>query len=49
MDLAPGLEGNKPFALGSSPPSGTVAAGTGGESHAWTLEAGTSQGLGSWQ
>lgn len=49
MDLAPGSEGSKPFALGFGPPSGTVAAGMGGEICAQTLEASTSWGLGSRQ
>lgn len=46
MDLAPGSEGNKPFALGFSPLSGTVAMGIGGEIGTQTLEAGPSRGLG---
>lgn len=31
MALAPGSEGNKPFALGFSPPLGTGAVGMGGK------------------
>lgn len=48
MDVAPGWEGNQPFALGFSPPLGTVAAGTGRDSCAQTLGAGRGQGCGSW-
>jgi len=33
MDLAPGSEGNKSFALGFSPPLGTVDMGIGQESY----------------
>lgn len=48
MDVAPGWEGDQPFALGFSPPLGMVAAGTGRDSCAQSLGAGPGRGCGSW-
>lgn len=41
------LGGSKPFAVGFSPPAGTVAVGTGGDSRVQPLEAVTGWGRGS--